>query len=134
MTPGTFFDANINYLGETVVIWDMKEYFNNAKWREDAIRRSRKRALDYVDLSSLEHGKRRRKKQVVVTKKKEEEEEEEQQNDDDGEGESAAAKKMQDKAATTALEMSSKKPMSRKKRFKSICEELYQQSLAKKSG
>ena len=133
MTPGTFFDANINYLGETVVIWDMKEYFNNAKWREDAIRRSRKRALDYVDLSSLEHGKTRRKKQVVVMKKKEEEEEQ-QQNDDDGEGESAAAKEMQDKAATTALEMSSKKPMSRKKRFKSICEELYQQSLAKKSG
>ena len=122
VTPGTFYDTNIEYLGETVVIWDIKEYFNNVKWREDAIRRSRKR--EFVDLSSsvVEHGNRRRKKQV----KKEEGSDRE-----DGEGESATTAKEKSDAATITNKKAT--PMSRRKRFKSICEELYQQSLANKN-
>uniref|UniRef100_A0A7S4J602 Uncharacterized protein n=1 Tax=Odontella aurita TaxID=265563 RepID=A0A7S4J602_9STRA len=41
--PGTLFrEPAIHYLGETVQVWSLSEFFKVPKWREDAVRRSRK--------------------------------------------------------------------------------------------
>lgn len=45
VAKGSFHDDNIQYFGETVVIWNIREFMNVTKWREDAMRRS-KRKLD----------------------------------------------------------------------------------------
>lgn len=42
-TPSLFKEPNFQYLGDTVVIWNLKEYLDQPKWREDALRRSLKR-------------------------------------------------------------------------------------------
>ena len=38
--PGAFRDPAFQYLGETIIIWSLREYMSNVKWREDAIRKS----------------------------------------------------------------------------------------------
>ena len=43
ITPGRFKEGNFSYLGDTVVAWDLKQYFSNPAWRDDAIRKSKKR-------------------------------------------------------------------------------------------
>lgn len=40
---GRFKEQNFSYLGDTVVLWDLDQYFRNSAWREDAIRKSKKR-------------------------------------------------------------------------------------------
>jgi hypothetical protein len=47
VAKGAFKDTNIQYFGETVVIWNIREFMSVTKWREDAVRRS-KRKLDCV--------------------------------------------------------------------------------------
>jgi len=110
---GVFFDSDIQYFGETVVIWDVNEFMEVPKWREDAMRRrSRNNKKDdgRVELGVAVGGKKRRRKEgngvcvAVAAGKKEEEEEGNRK----------------------------KKPLSQKKRFKNICDELYQKSLSKK--
>mmetsp|Transcript_23321 Transcript_23321/g.57394 ORF Transcript_23321/g.57394 Transcript_23321/m.57394 type:complete len:173 (-) Transcript_23321:293-811(-) len=41
--PSLFKETNFQYLGDTVVIWNLKEYLDHPKWKEDALRRSLKR-------------------------------------------------------------------------------------------
>ncbi|KAL3930204.1 MAG: hypothetical protein SGBAC_011863 [Bacillariaceae sp.] len=41
--PTLFKETNFQYLGDTVVIWNLKEYLDHPKWKEDALRRSLKR-------------------------------------------------------------------------------------------
>lgn len=38
-------EPNILYQGDTVVIWDIRSYGGNARWKDDAIRKSNKRKL-----------------------------------------------------------------------------------------
>jgi quinol monooxygenase YgiN len=38
-----FREPGFKYVGDTVVIWNINEYAQNAKWRDDAIRRSNRR-------------------------------------------------------------------------------------------
>lgn len=45
---GVFVETNIEYFGDTVVLWDMREFMNVPKWREDAMRRSRGMKKDNV--------------------------------------------------------------------------------------
>ena len=40
--PGRFRDESFKYLGETILIWSVRDFLANDKWREDAIRRSRR--------------------------------------------------------------------------------------------
>ncbi len=63
VTPGMFHDANMQYFGETVVIWNVHEFWRNDKWREDAIRRSVRLNdnANVADLSELS-GRRKRKR------------------------------------------------------------------------
>ena len=42
--PHTFRESSFEYLGETIQLWSLKEYFKVDKWREDAIRKSRRNA------------------------------------------------------------------------------------------
>jgi len=41
--PGRFKESNFSYMGDSVVLWDIQQYFSNDTWREDALRKSNKR-------------------------------------------------------------------------------------------
>ena len=112
--PGAFHDSNLHYFGDTVVIWDVKEFMANPKWREDAMRRSRNRkdgSMKLVDLGAVA-GKKKRKRRG---------------GDVEEAGVAAGKKGGEDKKGG-----GQKKPSSRKKRFEAICDRLYQQSLSRK--
>lgn len=112
--PGAFHDSNLQYFGDTVVIWDVKEFMANPKWREDAMRRSRNRkdvdSMKLVDLGAVA-GKKKRKRRG---------------GDEEAQGVAAGKKGGEAKGG------GKKKPSSRKKRFEAICDRLYQQSLSRK--
>ena len=40
---GRFREPGFCYMGDTVVIWNLREYLKNPKWKEDALRKSSKR-------------------------------------------------------------------------------------------
>ena len=41
VTPGAFpGEPAFRYLQESLIVWDCRQYLDNPKWREDAIRRS----------------------------------------------------------------------------------------------
>mmetsp|Transcript_17882 Transcript_17882/g.21878 ORF Transcript_17882/g.21878 Transcript_17882/m.21878 type:complete len:180 (-) Transcript_17882:110-649(-) len=40
--PGAFHETAFQYLGETVLIWSLADYMSNPKWRDEAIRKSRR--------------------------------------------------------------------------------------------
>ena len=42
---GRFKETDFNFLGDTVLVWDTHQYMDNPMWREDAIRKSKKRKL-----------------------------------------------------------------------------------------
>jgi hypothetical protein len=42
VAKGAFKDTNIQYFDETVVIWNIREFMSVTKWREDALRRSKR--------------------------------------------------------------------------------------------
>ena len=46
--PGSFRETSFHYLGETAYLWSLSDFFANPKWRDDAIRRS-KRNKEYYD-------------------------------------------------------------------------------------
>ena len=37
------------YMGETIVLWDLRAYMKNLKWKEDAIRKSRRRLVTQLN-------------------------------------------------------------------------------------
>mmetsp|Transcript_5900 Transcript_5900/g.9787 ORF Transcript_5900/g.9787 Transcript_5900/m.9787 type:complete len:87 (-) Transcript_5900:176-436(-) len=79
------------------------------KWREDAMRRSRNRKDVHLDLRVVGSGKRRKRKgedDVTVAA--------DDQKKEEGKGQ--------------------KKNLSRKKRFRNICDELYQKSLSEEKN
>mmetsp|Transcript_31634 Transcript_31634/g.63077 ORF Transcript_31634/g.63077 Transcript_31634/m.63077 type:complete len:149 (+) Transcript_31634:481-927(+) len=38
---GAFHESNLEYFGDTVTVWDVSEFLDNPKWRDDALRKSR---------------------------------------------------------------------------------------------
>jgi hypothetical protein len=40
--PGLYHEPAFRYLGETLLIWDIRQYVQNPKWRDEAIRKSRR--------------------------------------------------------------------------------------------
>jgi hypothetical protein len=109
---GMFVEANIHYFGDTVVLWDMREFMNVSKWREDAMRRSRGMKKDNVVIrrGGVGSGGSKRKgnnqSDDVVTARCEGKEE----SDDD--------------VAIRGIQY-----LSRKKRFRALCKQWYQSSL-----
>ena len=41
--PGRSKEPGFSYLGDTVVLWDLYQYMANPAWREDALRKTKKR-------------------------------------------------------------------------------------------
>lgn len=106
VVKGAFHDSNIQYFGETVVIWNIREFMNVTKWREDAIRRSKRKVEGSAGGVGGRGGKKRGRN-----------------NDDDSSGGVDAA--------TTAITPVSKKPkLSRKKKFTQVCQVLLENSLS----
>ena len=40
--PGVFHEPSFHYLDETAYLWSLNDFFANPKWRDDAIRRSKR--------------------------------------------------------------------------------------------
>ena len=105
---GLFRDGAFRFLGETVQIWNLNEYLKNPKWRDEAIRKSR-RYVQRGSLSTIHNSGNKRKRgggvAIVVDK-----------TDKD----------------TIANELKKSLPMGirgREKRFKAVMDNLYQKSL-----
>ncbi|KAL7452378.1 hypothetical protein ACHAWC_004101, partial [Mediolabrus comicus] len=109
VAKGAFHESNIQYFGETVVIWNIREFMNVTKWREDAIRRSKRKVVDNGGIADgIGRG--------VGGKKRG------RNNDDDSSGGVDAA--------ITAITPVSKKPkLSRRKKFTQVCQVLLENSL-----
>ena len=44
LAPGTFHEPLFMYVGDSIVLWNIREYIKNSKWREEAIRKSKRRS------------------------------------------------------------------------------------------
>ena len=107
VVKGAFHESNIQYFGETVVIWNIREFMNVTKWREDAIRRSKRKVDGSGSAGGVGVGRGKKRGR---------------NNDDDSSGGVDAA--------ITAITPVSKKPrLSRKKKFTQVCQVLLENSL-----
>ena len=52
LRPGRFRESGFVYQGDTVVIWNLRDYLSNPKWREDAVRKSNRRKARLTDKMS----------------------------------------------------------------------------------
>ncbi len=43
---GAFRDSAFHFLGETINVWNLREYMKNPKWRDESIRKSRRYVRD----------------------------------------------------------------------------------------
>lgn len=115
VAPGIFHDPNVHYFGETVVIWDVREFLNVQKWREDAMRRSRNNSSrkDGRAVSAVGGGGGRKRKS--------------------GEGDtrhgSTAVAVVAGKEEWRNDDVGGEKNLSRKKRFRALCDRLHRKSL-----
>jgi hypothetical protein len=112
VVKGAFHESNIQYFGETVVIWNIREFMNVTKWREDAIRRS-KRKVDGGSAGGVGVGRGKKRGR---------------NNDDDSSG--GSKNNMDDGVGAATTTPVSKKPkLSRKKKFTQVCQVLLENSL-----
>lgn len=109
VAKGAFKDSNIQYFGETVVIWNIREFMSVTKWREDAVRRS-KRKLGGSSVGDVIIGKRGKKRGRPN-----------HCDDDDS----------NNNTDESAVSLASKRPVkkSRRKKFAEVCQALLQKSL-----
>jgi len=49
---GRFREIGFRYQGDTVIIWDLREYRRNSKWKEDAMRKSARRSAREEQVTS----------------------------------------------------------------------------------
>ena len=112
MAKGAFKDANIQYFGETVVIWNVREFMSVTKWREDAVRRC-KRKLDSCGGDVVERRSKKRGRKSIV-------------GDDNNNNNN-------NNTADIAISLARNKPTkkSRRKKFAEVCQVLLQNSLNK---
>ena len=106
VAKGAFHESNIQYFGETVVIWNIREFMNVTKWREDAIRRSKRKVEGSAGGVGVGGGRGKKRGR---------------NNDDDSSGGVDAA--------IAAITPVSKKPkLSRRKKFTQVCQVLLEKS------
>jgi hypothetical protein len=60
---GRFKESGFLYTGDTIVLWNLRAYMQNSKWRDDAARKSRRRG--HGDRSRLLRNSRRRFRQIM---------------------------------------------------------------------
>eukprot|EP00984_Skeletonema_dohrnii_P000040 scaffold12_cov128-Skeletonema_dohrnii-CCMP3373.AAC.5 len=65
VAKGAFKDANIQYFGETVVIWNVREFMSVTKWREDAVRRSKRKVDSCVGDDVVERRSKKRGRKSI---------------------------------------------------------------------
>ena len=113
MAKGAFKDSNIQYFGETVVIWNIREFMSVTKWREDAVRRSKRKLLVDTSVGGDVIGKRSKKRG---------------RNDSSADHCGGHNNNNGDEATTI---LTSKRPVkkSRRKKFAEVCQALLQNSL-----
>jgi hypothetical protein len=51
LPKGRFREPGFTYLGDTVVVWNVREYLANPKWKEDALRKANKRTARAAESS-----------------------------------------------------------------------------------
>ena len=103
-----FRDPAIRYFGETVVLWNAREFLRVPKWRDDAMRRARQRkggggAVELSDAAGTGRRKRAR---------------------EGGEEAAGGAAGRVDNEGTKT-----ERPLSRQKRFRMVMDRLYRESL-----
>jgi hypothetical protein len=57
-----FREKGFNYLGDTVVVWNLSEYLDNRKWKEDALRKANKRRQQFQHTDESSPCKKKRYK------------------------------------------------------------------------
>lgn len=66
VVKGRFREPGFAYMGDTVIIFSLKEYLSNPKWKEDALRKSSKRrARDGKSSVHVLRNSRKRFRQVM---------------------------------------------------------------------
>ncbi len=63
LTPGTFREPLFQYVGDSIVLWNLRDYVKNPKWREEAIRKSKRRSAGMAQ--RVANRKRRTLNQIV---------------------------------------------------------------------
>jgi hypothetical protein len=63
LTPGTFREPLFQYVGDSIVLWNLREYVKNSKWREEAFRKSKRRSAGITQ--NIPNCKRRSLNQIV---------------------------------------------------------------------
>ena len=48
-----FREPGFTYLGDTVVVWNVRDYLANPKWKDDALRKANKRKARAAESSSI---------------------------------------------------------------------------------
>ena len=48
-----FREPGFTYLGDTVVVWNVRDYLANPKWKDDALRKANKRKACAAESSSI---------------------------------------------------------------------------------
>lgn len=48
LAPGTFREPLFMYVGDSIVLWNLRDYVKNPKWKEEAIRKSKRRSAGKV--------------------------------------------------------------------------------------
>jgi hypothetical protein len=113
VAKGAFHESNIQYFGETVVIWNIREFMNVTKWREDAIRRSKRKVEGSAGGVGVGVGRGKKRGR---------------NNDDDSSF--GSKNNLDDGVGAATTTPASKKPkLSRKKKFTQVCQGLLENSL-----
>lgn len=63
LSPGTFREPLFLYVGDSIVLWSLREYIKNPKWKEEAIRKSKRRTAGMAQYAG--YRKRRPLTQIV---------------------------------------------------------------------
>ena len=111
MGKGAFKDSNIQYFGETVVIWNIREFMSVTKWREDAVRRSKRKLGGSSKVGDV-IGRRKRGR-------------------NDSSSTDHCGDDSNNNTDESAASLTSKRPVkkSRRKKFAEVCQALLQKSL-----
>jgi len=104
--PGKFHESSIKYTRETLTIWSLEQYMANPKWRDDAVRRSKRKA----ELLAKDRLNENLKKQIETKKKR--------------------SKESEESVTVTNCQSMKKVGQNRSQRFKAIMDNLYVKSLA----
>ena len=65
VAKGRFREPGFRYMGDTVIIWSLREYLANPKWKEDALRKASKRKARHGGVRPALRNSRRRFRRIM---------------------------------------------------------------------